>query len=449
MAKDRPDYLIGDKGVNLVASPLHTPQGGLLSSQNVEFIREQGIGGIGSRGGLARLNSTALAGAVRAAANIPLALPGDTTLLLACDTGETETWKTSVSGTSWTDLLAAVIARMASISKFPDTITPATIPPTQRIATFKGKLYFPGDDYVITDAVSPYVSNTAAPLLSFDGVLSNEQFRVPANPVGVGPCRWITDLWVNNGVIYLAVWDYGGVAPDHKGRVLAYHPETGLLTQIANSWGDGTDENQQGMPFCLTSFGGYLWAGTYGVTAAGTLGNLYRILPGAQAEWKLDHSAVASSGYFMSLCEYNGNLYAASNATDAGFAPRVEKRTAAGVWSTSFTGPDTGVDGYCSSLIVFDGNLYAAYFRAGVRSLVKTFDGTTWTTDKDVGVDLANLNAVPGAPFVFEDNLYWPFSQLTAAAQTGFVLKRTTGGTWSTVLTGVSLRGALNTYVDG
>jgi hypothetical protein len=448
MAKDRPDYLIGDKGVNLVASPLHTPDGGLLAAQNVEFIRDFGIGGIGSRGGLAKLNTNALAGAVRALANIPLALPGDTTLMVPCDTGETETWKTSVDGAAYTDLLAAVIARMASMDKYPATVTRAMLPPTQRIVSFGGNLYFPGDNYVITDTVSPYVGNTAAVLDMFNGAASFEQFRVPAGPSAVGPCRWITDLWVNNGVIYVAVFDFGGVAPDHKGRVLAYNPNSGALTQIGkHPWGNGTAELRSGFPFCLTSYLGQLWAGGYGVTAAGTLGNIYRILPGVDVDWTLDKTAVASSGYFTSLCEYNGNLYAASTANDVAFAARVEKRTAAGVWSTSFTGPDTNTS-YCCSLIVFNSLLFAAYFKDTVRVLVKVFDGTTWTTDKDVGVDFANLSAVPGAPFIFESALYWPFTALTSAAQTGFILKRTTGGTWTKVLDTVSLRGALGTYVD-
>lgn len=446
MAKDHPNYRLGDKGVNIVASPLHTPDGGLLSAQNVEFIRDMGIGGLGSRGGMAALNGTALAGPVMAVANIPLAIAGAGTMLAPCDTGEVETWKTTENGTVWTDLLAAVINRMASMAKFPPTITPATIPPTQRIVTFKNHVYFPDDDYIITDLVSPYAGNTAAKLTMFQGTASFVQFSVPNNPTGVGPCRWITDLWVNNGVIYVAVWDYGGVAPDHKGRVLAFNPDSAALTQIGkHGFGDGTAELQQGFPFCLTSYLGQLWAGTYGVTAAGTLGNLYRILPGVDVDWTLDKSALASSGYYTSLCEYAGNLYAASTGNDAAFSARVERRTAAGVWSTSFTAPDTGIS-YCSSLIVFNGLLFAAFFKNTVRCLVKVFDGTTWTTDKDVGVDFANLSAAPGQPFLFEGSMYWPFTALTAAGQTGFILKRTTGGVWTKVLDLVSLRGVLAGY---
>ncbi len=144
----------------------------------------------------------------------------------------------------------------------------------------------------------------------------------------------------------------------------------------------------------------------------------------------------------MSLCEYNGNLYAASSSTAAGNTARVEQRTAAGVWSTSHSAADTGISYHCG-LIVFDGDLYAAFFKSTVRCLIKKFDGTTWTTDKDVGVDFATLVHAPGAPFLYGDDLYWPFTALTAAGVTGFLLKRTPAGVWSQVLTGLSLRGAL------
>ena len=297
MAKTRPFYRVGEKGVNIVASPLHTPDGGLLSSQNVEFIRDLGVGGIGSRGGMAPLNGTALAGAVMAVANIPLVIPEATTLMAACDTGETETWKSSTNGTTYTDVLTAVARRMASMDKFPATITPAIIPPSQRIAMYQGNLYYPDNDYDIADVVSPYVDNTAAPLTRFNGSSSAIQFRVPNNPAGVGPCRWITDLWVANGVIYFGVWDYGGVDPDSKGRVLSFNPNTSEVTQIgALAWGNGTGENTRGFPFCLTTY----------------LGRLYSIQPGVDVNWTLDKTALASSGYFTSLAEYNGVLYASS-----------------------------------------------------------------------------------------------------------------------------------------
>jgi hypothetical protein len=443
MATDRPNYQVGEKGVNLVASPLHTPTGGLLSAQNVEFIRDQGIGGIGSRGGLAALNANALAGPVMAVANIPLVVPDvnptvDANMIVACDTGETETWKTTLNGTVYTDINGTTLSRMNSISKMP--ATPSAIPPAQRVALINKRLYFSGNEQG--------GGLTGAELISFADGEFERVFRVPGNPSTTAAlsCRWMSDLLVANGLLYFGIYDEGGVAPNHKGRVLAFNPETFDLRQVgAYPFGNGATELAGGFPFCLGNYLGQIWAGTNGLSGAGALGRLYRTLDTIDTSWTLDHTAVASSGYFTSLCEYNGDFYAATTANDAAFSARVEKRTAAGVWSTSFTGPDTNTS-YCSSLIVFDGNLYAAYFKDTVRVLVKKFDGTTWTTDKDVGVDFGNLSAAPGMPFVAAGSLYWPFTNLTAAGTTGFILKRTSAGSWSQVLTGVSLRGAIGAY---
>jgi len=147
----------------------------------------------------------------------------------------------------------------------------------------------------------------------------------------------------------------------------------------------------------------------------------------------------------MSLCPYNGQLYAATDADSSGTAI-IQQRTSAGVWTTSLSAPATNVGFFCS-LIVFDGNLYAGYYKGTptTSTLIKKYDGTSWTTDKDVGVDIAAL--VPGKPFVFLDALYWPFYELTSESSlTCFLLKRTTGGVWSQVLSGVGIRGGLGQY---
>jgi hypothetical protein len=507
-----------------------------------------------------------------AVANVPLTLPTVAVMLLSCDTGETETFKSTPDGVVWTDILAATMVRISSIAKFPDTITPVEITPGQRMVTLGGKVYYADNNYIITDVVSPFVGNTAARLNVFDkdtiggtasggtqaysffqlnsnategetttiiGLLATYVYTwravpvgafdvligvsaaasivnflavvaanpevvpfgqgsgvarisatnvgtygnaigtsttcaggvwgltglipsthlalgqhpaftfnapvlaVPNNPLAVGPARWISDLWVNNGLIYMGVFDLGGVAPDLNGRVLAFNPNTRTIDQVGKlPFGDGTGELRKGFPFCLTSYLGQLWAGTYGVTAAGTLGNLYRILPGVDVDWTLDKTALAASGYFMSLCEYNGNLYAASSSTAVGNTARIEQRTAAGVWSTSHSAADTGISYHCG-LIVFDTNLYAAFFKNGVRCLIKKFDGTTWTTDKDVGVDFATTAVAPGMPFLYGADLYWPFTDLTAAGTAGFLLKRTAAGVWTRELDGLSIRGSL------
>lgn len=436
MASQTVDYLIGERGVQIVPSPLHTPDGGLLVAQNVEFIRDQGIGGIGTRGGLARLNGSALAGSVIALSNVPLAYPGEFDLMVGLNAGETNTWDKSPDGAVYTGLPSSTLLRPAGVDKSPSAAGGGGISLGQRAASYRGAFYYAGDNYV--------VDTTQPPFVNFNGTTSFEQFRVPTNPTSSGPCKWIADTWIANGVIYLAVFDPGGVAPSHKGRVLAYDPSNGTLLLVGNRFGNGAGENTAGFPFCLTTYLGRLWAGTYGISG-NNQGKVYSLLPGVDETWQLDLTATLHNGYFMSLCAYNGNLYAATDADSSGTAI-IQQRTPLGVWSTSLSAP-AAASNYFAGLTVFNSLLFAAYYKTATGVvLIKKFDGSSWTTDLDVAGTYAA--AVPGIPFQFRGALYWPFigSETNATSTTGFVLKRTTGGVWSRPLNAVGIRGCLGQF---
>lgn len=431
------DYLIGERGVQLVPSPIHTPDGGILVAQNVEFVRDQGIGGIGTRAGLAKLTGqTVLGGSILQLANVPLAYPGEFDLMVGLNAGETNTWDKSTDGTTYTGLASATLGRPTGIDKSPTGLGGGAISSGQRCASYKGLFYYPSDNYV--------VDTTAPPLNVFNGTLSYEQFSVPANPTSTGVCKWISDLLIYNGLIYLAVYDPSGVAPDHKGRVLAYDPSVGTLYEVGNRFGNGSGENTGGFPFCLAAYGGYLWAGTYGISG-NNLGKVYKIRVGVDETWTLDTTGTLHNGYYMSLCGYKGNLYMATDADSSGTAI-IQKRTSTGTVTTSLSAPASNVS-YFTGLIEFNGNLYAAHYKsASSTCLIKKFDNTTWTTDLDVTATYASKT--PGLPFIFRSNLYWPFlgSETGASNLTGFLLKLTTGGVWSRVLNGVGIRGCLGQY---
>ncbi len=438
MSDDQPEYLVGDKGVQLTGTPLHTPDGGLLTAQNVAFIREFGLGGIGSRGGMARLNGSAAAGSIVHVQNLPFAYPNDLVLMVALNAGETNTWKKSTDGTSYTNLTAADVEKVVGTQKMSGaTINAQIIFIPQRSASYKRRIYFAGDNYTF--------DVTAPPMVMFDGTLYQELFRLPPSPTQTGTVpRWISEMMTSNGLIYFCTFEPGGVAPDHKGRVISFDPENGTLQLIGNRFGNGTGENTGGMPYCLTSFLGSLWAGTMGISG-NPAGKMYRILPGVEDVWTLDYAGAADDGYYMSVLPFRGNLFAARSADTSG-TPTVQKRTAAGVWSTSLTGAGVG-QGYMGGLVEFNSELYVCEFQSTARCLVKKYDGSSWTTDKDVGVDYSTLAHAPGQPFVFGGNLYWPFFDATSdVALTNFLLKRTTGGVWSKVLNNVGLRGALGMY---
>lgn len=434
MANELPQYLVGSKGVNVVDSPLHTPEGGLLSGQNVGFTRFLGLGGLASRAGLAALNASAAAGSIIALTNVPLVYPGIAGLMLALNSGETPTWKVSADGTAFANLTSGTIQRAAG--GFASLWGGATIPRDPRSASFRSRFYFVGDNYV--------VNTSAPPIVAYDGTSSFEQFNVPDNPTSGGVTRWVSDFLIYNGLIYLSTYDPGGVAPDHKGRVLAYDPSNGTLLEIGNRFGNGSGENTKGFPFCLTFFAGYLWAGTYGISG-NNQGGVYKILVGVDETWTLDKTATLHNGYYMALCPYGGALYAATDADSSGTAI-IQKRTSTGTWSTSLSAPASNVGFFCS-LFVFNGLLFAGYYKgtATTSTLIKVYDGVSWTTDLDVGATYAAL--VPGKPFQFQGALYWPFYDLTSdASATGFLLKRTTGGAWTRQLNGVGVRGGLGQY---
>lgn len=437
MSDDQPEYLVGDKGVQLTSSPIHTPDGGLLVAQNCEFIREFGLGGIGSRGGLARLNSVALAGAVQHVQNLPFAYPNSLVFMVAMNAGETESWKTSTDGASYADVAEATLQKMVAIDKFAGVgIEANAFFYARRGVSYKRRFYFAGDDFVL--------DTDAPPIIVWDGSTQFEILRIPNNPTATGVTRWIIDMWPADGFVYLSTWELGGSSPDHKGRVFRFDPENGTLEQVGNRFGDDTGENTGGMPYALTSYLGQLWAGTMGISGNPN-GKVYRIQPFVGETWTLDQALGVDEGYLMSLLPYRGNLYLATSA-DASGTPKVKRRTAAGVYSDSFTGPAAG-QGYVGGLIEFDGNLYGCLYQNTARCLIKKFDDSSWTTDKDVGTDLATTAHAPGQPFVFNDALYWPFfDQSNDSALTNFLLKRTTGGTWSTVLSNVGLRGGLGLY---
>jgi hypothetical protein len=440
MSDEKPEYLVGDKGVQLTSTPLHTPDGGLLNAQNCEFIRIQGLGGIGSRPGMARLNASAAAGAIVHVQNLPFAYPNDLVMMVATNAGETESWKKTTDGTTYTDIQPATLERMVAIDKFSGvSVHGGIVFLPRRTITYKRRFYFAGDNYVV---------DTSKPVLvSWDGTNAFEVFRLPNNPTQSGTVsRWIIDLWPANGFIYLSTWEFGGVAPDHKGRVIRFDPENGTLTLVGNRFGDGAGENLGGMPYCLTTFLGQLWAGTMGISGNPN-GKVYRILEGVDETWTLDQTLGVDEGYLMSMLAYKGNLYLATSSDASGTA-KVKKRTAAGVYSNSQTGPGVG-QGYYGGLIEFNSELYACYFQSGVSCLIQKFDNASWVTDLNVGTNILTSTTAhaPGQPFVFGNALYWPFFDPTNdSALTNFLLKRTTAGVWSKVLTAVGVRGGLGVY---
>jgi hypothetical protein len=436
-------FNFGDLGVDIVKSPLHIPDGAWQLAQNAEFCLQGGQGGVKARGGMAKINTIALAGTVQAAAVAPFGYPSTIKLMVGLNTGETNAWDESPDGTSFSGLSPSTLERAAGIDKSPAVLGLGVLSAGQRCASFNNRFYYPGDNYVLY----PTVGATAPPYVVWTGSAYSELFRVPDNPTATAGSKpyWISESLQYNNLIYFGVYDPGGVAPDHKGRVLQFDPVNGTLTQIGNRFGQGTGESTKGFPMCLATYLGQLWVGTYGI-AGNNQGRVYRINPGFDETWTVDLTATLHNGYYMGLCQYNGKLYAGTDADSSGTAI-VQQRTSTGTWSTSLSAPASNVS-YFSGLIVYNGLLFCCWYKSAAGSvLIKSFDGTTWSTDLDVAGTYAAKP--PGLPFVYRGNLYWPFlgSETSPSNTTGFLLKRTTAGSWSRQLNNVGIRGALGMYV--
>lgn len=437
-------FNFGDLGVDIVKSPLHIPDGAWRQAQNAEFSLQEGQGGIKKRGGMSKLNGSTLSGTVQAIEVAPFPFPDSISLMVGLNTGETNAWKKSPDGTTYTDLTTAQLERAAGIDKSPSGLGAGAISSGQRCASYNSRFFYPGDNYVLY----PTAGHTAPPLVVWDGSAYAELFRVPNNATATAGSHpyWISDTWMDNNLIYLSVYDPGGVAPDHKGRVLRFDPVNGTLALVGNRFGNGSGENTAGFPFCMTSYLGQLWAGTYGISG-NNRGKIYRILVGIDETWTLDLQATLHNGYYMTLCPYNGNLYAGTDADSSGTAI-VQQRTSVGVWSTSLTAPDATTTSYFSGLIVYNSLLFCCYYcSSSGKVLIKKYDGTTWTTDLDVAGTYAAK--APGLPFVYRGSLYWPFlgGETSAGSTAGFLLKRTTSAVWSRPLNAVGIRGCLGQYI--
>jgi hypothetical protein len=430
-------FNLGERGVILTKDPIHTLDGDLTQAQNALRSIEGGLGGVESRPGMSKVNAAAMTGgAVLGFVSIPYRDPGNLPLsiyggvqgstnapqVVSYDNGAT--WRTNKLGSTdpW---LASGIALQLAFNK----LGGFDIPMYRRAVTIEGRVVYAADGYL----QYPGVGHTAPLLGAFDGVLASELTRVPYSPsAGAGTDSYaITCLGVHDGVIYLASWDEGAAAAvaasPMGGRVFSIDTDTGALTQVGNAFGDGAGENPGGLPVCLHSHMGRLWAGTYDDAAGGT-GKVWWIRPGVDDTWTLDHTTAANCGYIVDLVSYEGELFALTLGA-SGTASLVLKRATSGTWSTSDTNTSTAANNAFTSPIVYQGELFV-WMDGGTASsvhLIRRYDGVSWTTDADLNAlfGFAGSAVNPGMAVELNDDVF--------IAHDDGILQRHLG-TWSRAL---------------
>lgn len=446
------NYAPGAGGVNLVKNPLQLDDAEVTQAQNADIVANAATGGrpiMAKRGGVQALTS-ALAGDVSGMVGLPLATTYVSTLYVGRGNETANTFGTSTDGTTFALTSAPILS--AVITKQLSTASQAQ-PWAARTASFRNKLFYAGNDYT-RDFATP-TNGTAPPINLYNGTDAVELLELLPGPSSDGSAvHNITDMIVANGVVYISTFEPTSTAPNLRGRVLSIDLSTGQVTQVASAFGPSTGQMTGGAPGCLCWFQGKLWVSLVNAVGTASVGKIVWAYPGVSTEWTADVSNL--SGPAFSIAVYKGQLYAGLDSTTGGggSGERVMVRSnAAGTWSASDAPGSPTTSGRYDNLIVYNDELYAHHFsdQAGTDlNRIRKFDGTTWTTDRDLvgSGDVASGSArYPLNAIVFNSALFFSFPAALAAGTDGLVMKKA-GGTWSQALSSYNTNGMLGILVQ-
>jgi hypothetical protein len=423
-------YTFGAGGVNLTKSPLELNDDEAVQLQNAELVPDLNTGGqaaLTKRGGLAVLNSSALAGSVLGIIGLPLLTTYTRVLYFARGSQNANTWATTTDGVTFT----AVATPLAHAIQT-DWTDESGARDAHRMASYKTYLAYPGNNYT---------KSTDAPEITFfDGTNNQLVERIPTGPSSTGVAFDIADMLVANGKIYLAVHDQGGTGANMEGRVMAYDLITGELQQVLNAFGTDTGNVTGGYPAALAWYQQQLWVGLNSNTTTDAIGKIVRAYPDVDATWTTDVSNL--SGQISSLMAFQGSLYVGTRSS-VSTAAKIYKRSAtAGTYAAQFTSTPAGQTAFCGNLLESNSIFYATEYSAGgdsdaaILKIKKSSDGTTWTDDRNVASTDSGISGnVPTNAVAYGSDMYiiW---RATTAGGTNAIINRLTGGTWSKATTG-------------
>jgi hypothetical protein len=395
-------YTLGTQGVDLTKSYIHADDGTFRQAQNAVPDMRGEFGGVAKRDGLTAINGTTAGGSVKGV--VFAALPGDNqaTFIFDADLAySTDAFANTVVSELTTEAVDEAIRDDWYHDIMPGGGSPVEFAWTPlKSAVWKNRLFY---------ASEPVLGPTgeAVPIRVLEADLSRKLFtRMPINPdVGALP-KGITNMIVDGDYLYVSVWDAGTDSSDVKGSVYRIKADTGEMTKLGATFPTGY------IPWCLTFYQGRLWAGTYSDDVSFS-GRVYWIRPGVDSAWTLDHTTTAGKGEIMSLCPFEGKLYAATRGSNTN-AALVKVRDLDGSWATSQTGVATTADQLYTSLAVFSGKLYAAYYNhnSGVsgRALIERYDGSSWSSvfDTNTSGTVASYSLVAAGPNLWALGVFRP-----------------------------------------
>lgn len=436
MGANQVGYGFGQGGVNNAKNPLQLADNEASQLQNAELIPDEDVGGEGSlskRLGLSTLNGSALAGAAYGLTVMPLETTYTRYLYASLKTADSDRWLRTTDGTSWTATSAPPLAATDSRLHVEDTFAVS-----DRMASFAGRMFYPGDDYTVSAGTNS--GGTNPPIISWDGSNGFTVMRVPPGPSSNGNAPFgINDMIVANGKIYFSVHDPASTAAaaDAKGRVFSLDPTTGLCQQIALAFG-ASPFQAGGFPVSLAFYNGQLWVAMCEDTLANnSTAKVVRCYPDIDTSWTEDVTNLQHD--LLSICAHGGDLWVSTTNISGSAAARIYRRSAStGTWASSYNTGNTGSNTQLiKSLVSFNDELYAVEIidDASDSCHIKKFDGSSWTTDRDVdNLDGWNSGLQPAQAFVWQNALYMLFRSTDNSATDGFILRKS-GGTWTKVAT--------------
>jgi hypothetical protein len=418
------NYEFGLDGVNIVVDPLKMSQREATQLQNAEIRQDADSAGAAAlvmRGGLVALNGSALSGSILGGMGWPLKTTFTRTLYAALQTEDADQWKTSTDGTTWADVSSPAVA--AVNTKYADETNERA---SRRMVSFRAFVLFAGNGYT-QDTDDPII-------VLWDGTTSVTVTSIKYGPSGDGnPPFAITDMLVADGKIFFAIHEPGGSAPHLCGRVLSLNLDTGVVKQIANGFGGVNPEVDGGAPSALAFYKGQLWVGLNTGNSTDGIGKIVRCYPDVDTTWTTDVSNLSQG--ISSLGVFKGMLFAGTYSSASTGARIYERSATAATWAARFTsGGGADGNGHIKPLHVFNGSLYAVEYHATAPTIhVKSSaDGTTWNTDRDLdSSDSAAEGNFPGQMVTHNDMLFLVMRSTAVDQADGFIMERTTGGTWT------------------
>lgn len=392
-------YNLGDIGVDLVSSPVHSADGSLVSAQNAQTEEVQGAHTIGKRLGLALLTPEAMDGPVLAIANIPFPdpfapLPTEGSALFANTQTDGAAFNVrTLDGTTWT-----------TVDNLPTRWFDTVLPVGAITVSVRGGAISGRDETLIYSDTANLKSFDGSSLTTLVAISPGADDRVRGICLhDDAPHLLITDIVANTAVVKR--WNGTTLASVGAAIVL----EATMITSAFGALWIGTNANVI-----------YRWSADDGLTTALT------ITPGGGATLTVTDITLVGV-----------TLYASCGTSTGGGATGEDNlvlvRNLNGTWSD--VTPAGAAEGLYGPMVNADGALLAVRNGDGAFTGcdVWRLDGDGWAVDLDVTTITEDPTSTIVTAILAFNGAVYALVQYAGEFSTHYGILRRAGGAWSLV----------------